>query len=70
MNASTHCSALPDCMLDLHNRAGDIKYIIYNMRLMRKAAEMGINCNGSTQGHILDVIDLQSTSKSIATHDR
>ena len=24
MNANAHCSALPDCMLDLQNRAGDI----------------------------------------------
>ena len=25
MNASAHCSALPDCTLDLHDRAGDIQ---------------------------------------------
>ena len=25
MNASAHCSASPDCTLDLHNRAGDIQ---------------------------------------------
>ena len=70
MNASAHCSALPDCMLDLHNRAGDIKDIKYNMRLMRTAAEMGIKYNRSTQEQVSDAIELQNTSRSIATHDR
>ena len=56
MNASAHCSALPDCTLDLHNRAGDIKDITYNMRLTRTAAEMGIKYNRSTQEQESDVI--------------
>ena len=28
MNASMHCSALPDCTLDLHSRAGDISITV------------------------------------------
>ena len=65
-----HCSALPDCTPDLHNRAGDIKDIKYNMRLMRTAAEMGIKYNRSTQEQESDVIVLQNALRSIATHDR
>ena len=48
MNVSAHCSALPDCTLDLHNRAGDIVKGQYkDNSVLKKDAKIGLETHNT-----------------------